>query len=224
MRRVLQRVVRPVQLARRDRRDLRPDRDHRVAEPVEFRLSTRFPSARSSACRRPARTWSAHESRNPAAAWRCPPPARPLRPAKPRQSMMHSCATIPPGPGIQDRISIAQPLRDVVGVQDRHLGRARQSGRAHHADIGIRDRQDQRAAERRRRHRPEPCRRPGIGSQRMVRQKRRQMRRHADRPDPGPPPPCGMQNVLCRFRWHTSAPIVAGEVSPTCAFMLAPSM
>ena len=43
-------------------------------------------------------------------------------------------------------------------------------------------------------------------------------------PTPGPPPPCGMQNVLCKFRWHTSAPTSAGEVSPTCAFMLAPSM
>ncbi|NJR41702.1 MAG: hypothetical protein HC767_02575, partial [Akkermansiaceae bacterium] len=43
-------------------------------------------------------------------------------------------------------------------------------------------------------------------------------------PMPGPPPPCGMANVLCRFRWQTSAPIVAGLVRPTCAFMLAPSM
>eukprot|EP00959_Pyramimonas_sp_CCMP1952_P220936 4619293-Pyramimonas_sp.AAC.1 len=43
-------------------------------------------------------------------------------------------------------------------------------------------------------------------------------------PMPGPPPPCGMQKVLCRFKWHTSAPISPGEVSPTCAFMFAPSM
>ena len=43
-------------------------------------------------------------------------------------------------------------------------------------------------------------------------------------PMPGPPPPCGMQNVLCRLRWQTSAPIAAGLVSPTCAFMFAPSM
>ena len=43
-------------------------------------------------------------------------------------------------------------------------------------------------------------------------------------PMPGPPPPCGMANVLCRLRWQTSAPIVAGLVSPTCAFMFAPSM
>ena len=25
-------------------------------------------------------------------------------------------------------------------------------------------------------------------------------------PMPGPPPPCGMENVLWRFRWQTSAP------------------
>ncbi len=25
-------------------------------------------------------------------------------------------------------------------------------------------------------------------------------------PTPGPPPPWGMQNVLCRLRWQTSAP------------------
>ena len=29
-------------------------------------------------------------------------------------------------------------------------------------------------------------------------------------PMPGPPPPWGMQKVLCRFRWHTSAPISPG--------------
>jgi hypothetical protein len=43
-------------------------------------------------------------------------------------------------------------------------------------------------------------------------------------PTPGPPPPCGMQNVLCRFKWQTSAPMNPGEVKPTCAFMFAPSM
>ena len=43
-------------------------------------------------------------------------------------------------------------------------------------------------------------------------------------PMPGPPPPCGIANVLWRLRWQTSAPIAAGLVSPTCAFMFAPSM
>lgn len=35
-------------------------------------------------------------------------------------------------------------------------------------------------------------------------------------PMPGPPPPWGMQNVLWRLRWQTSAPIQPGLVSPTC--------
>src|SRR5439155_632437 len=43
-------------------------------------------------------------------------------------------------------------------------------------------------------------------------------------PIPGPPPPWGMQKVLCRFKWHTSAPTSAGRTRPTWAFMFAPSM
>jgi hypothetical protein len=35
-------------------------------------------------------------------------------------------------------------------------------------------------------------------------------------PMPGPPPPWGMQKVLCRLRWHTSAPMWPGLVRPTC--------
>src|SRR5258708_4600764 len=42
-------------------------------------------------------------------------------------------------------------------------------------------------------------------------------------PTPGPPPPCGMQNVLCRFRWLTSPPNSPGLASPSSAFRLAPS-
>src|SRR6266699_6237319 len=43
-------------------------------------------------------------------------------------------------------------------------------------------------------------------------------------PTPGPPPPCGMQNVLCKFKWQTSAPKSPGRQRPTCAFIFAPSM
>src|SRR5437764_14611464 len=42
-------------------------------------------------------------------------------------------------------------------------------------------------------------------------------------PTPGPPPPCGMQNVLCRLRWLTSAPNRPGRASPTSALRFAPS-
>src|ERR1700731_3155460 len=46
--------------------------------------------------------------------------------------------------------------------------------------------------------------------------------RAATGPTPGPPPPCGMQNVLCRFRCDTSAPNQPGRASPTRAFGLPP--
>src|SRR4030095_753068 len=42
-------------------------------------------------------------------------------------------------------------------------------------------------------------------------------------PTPGPPPPCGMQNVLCRLRCETSAPKWPGAARPTSALRFAPS-
>src|SRR5207237_7745224 len=47
--------------------------------------------------------------------------------------------------------------------------------------------------------------------------------RTATGPTPGPPPPCGMQNVLCRFRCDTSAPNRPGLANPSSALRLAPS-
>src|SRR5687768_16141392 len=46
----------------------------------------------------------------------------------------------------------------------------------------------------------------------------------AQGPTPGPPPPCGMQKVLCRLRCDTSEPHLPGLATPTSAFMLAPSV
>src|SRR4249919_4379236 len=46
----------------------------------------------------------------------------------------------------------------------------------------------------------------------------------AQGPTPGPPPPCGMQKVLCRLRCETSEPHLPGRATPTRAFMLAPSV
>ncbi len=42
-------------------------------------------------------------------------------------------------------------------------------------------------------------------------------------PEPGPPPPCGWENVLCRFTWTMSKPMSPGRVWPMIAFRLAPS-
>ena len=43
-------------------------------------------------------------------------------------------------------------------------------------------------------------------------------------PTPGPPPPWGMQKVLCRLRCATSGPNCPGRLSPSRALRLAPSM
>ena len=42
-------------------------------------------------------------------------------------------------------------------------------------------------------------------------------------PEPGPPPPCGVENVLCRFIWMTSKSMSPGRTLPSIAFKLAPS-
>src|SRR5690348_10794820 len=43
-------------------------------------------------------------------------------------------------------------------------------------------------------------------------------------PTPGPPPPCGMQKVLCRLRCDTSEPQRPGRATPHSALRLAPSV
>ena len=54
---------------------------------------------------------------------------------------------------------------------------------------------------------PGPLAGPGRRLQRVVGQEAAAGgARTATGPTPGPPPPCGMQNVLCRFRCETSAP------------------
>ena len=54
-----------------------------------------------------------------------------------------------------------------------------------------------------------------IGGQRVTGQERRRgAARTATGPTPGPPPPWGMQNVLCRLRWLTSAPKRTGLGQP----------
>ena len=48
--------------------------------------------------------------------------------------------------------------------------------------------------------------------------------RTATGPTPGPPPPWGMQKVLCKFKWDTSPPNFPGLATPTRAFKFAPSI
>ena len=47
---------------------------------------------------------------------------------------------------------------------------------------------------------------------------------HAIGPIPGPPPPWGIQKVLCKFMWQTSGPKLPGLAIPTNAFKFAPSI
>ena len=42
-------------------------------------------------------------------------------------------------------------------------------------------------------------------------------------PLPGPPPPCGCVNVLCRLKWTMSKPMSPGRVTPITALRFAPS-
>src|SRR5262249_50295604 len=119
----------------------------------------------------------------------------------------------------------------VVRVQDRDLGRAPKPDWTHHRDVRPRDRKDPRRPPRRRGDRADaPTLRPAVGHHRVARQGRREGPAPRRRPPaPAPPPrrgaapPCGMQNVLCRFRCDTSAPNAPGAASPTSAFRFAPS-
>ena len=78
---------------------------------------------------------------------------------------------------VQDRERAGKPLGDVVGVEDGHLGGLGQVLRSHHRDVHPRDWKDARAA-------PGRCRdRAAVFLQRIARQKRHEMPRHADRPD-----------------------------------------
>ena len=63
-----------------------------------------------------------------------------------------------------------------------------------------------------------------LSAPQLARQVRREMRLDRTGPTPGPPPPCGMQKVLCRFRCETSQPYLPGLATPTSAFMFAPSV
>lgn len=100
-------------------------------------------------------------------------------------------AAIRQGPGVDDAlmrhasrfglvehvVSALQSLGDIVGVEDRHLGRLRQPFAAHHQAIAPGDRQDRRRAERGSRNRTFTTVR-----RRMAGKEGSKMRLDADRP------------------------------------------
>ena len=70
---------------------------------------------------------------------------------------------------------------------------------------------------------PMPVAGPASGTSGWLGRNGARCARTATGPTPGPPPPCGMQKVLCRFRWETSAPNRPGLANPTSALRFAPS-
>ena len=45
--------------------------------------------------------------------------------------------------------------------------------------------------------------------------------RDTNAPPPGPPQPCGVENVLCRLKWHRSKPASRARVMPRMPLALA---
>ena len=172
--------------------------------------SARSRSARSSACRPPGRTSWARGSRSPSAASRCRPPrCRPLLERPHVDDELVRDAAVPARE--QDRVvafEAARPCSSRSGSRPRVA--RRQAVRAHQRDVDPRDGEDARGCRTaRRRPRPPTARRPC----RVTGWPGRNGARCAATPIgpmPGPPPPCGMQKVLCRFRWQTSAPMSPG--------------
>ena len=115
---------------------------------------------------------------------------------------MHSCATSPSSPGVQHRVVRAQPGRNVVRGEDGRAGRRRPAPR--HPSAGRTPRRSA-GCPPTRTARPRPARRPVAGPASGASGWFGRYGARCDRtptgPTPGPPPPCGMQNVLCRFRW-----------------------
>ena len=134
----------------------------------------------------------------------------------PRRSRMHSWATRPVRPGVEHRVVLRQPGGDVVGRRHRRERGPPQARRPPSAA----GRPTGSAARRGCRTGP-PTRGPTTPA---PGQERGQVLGHRDRARrPGPPPPCGMQKVLCRLRWLTSPPNAPGRATPTSALRLAPS-
>ncbi len=203
----------------------RSDRRERLGERVERLAWSRSRSARSAAPRRRAAGSrpSAGGSRGRAAAWRgraCGSPGRLLQRRRREDELVH--AALAEGQRqVVATPSVAQPRQQVVGVQHRGLARVAQALGAERADVRVgahearRSCPGSRAACRstaggRRRGRSTARR---ASSARVItgRGRNGSMRSlTAIGPEPGPPPPCGCVNDLCRLKWTMSKPMSPG--------------
>ena len=153
MRRVFERVVFPWHVAVFNRADFFADRQHRVAEPVEFGLGLAFRRLDHQGARD-----------RPRHRWRVEPCIH-----QPFGDIVHrDMRAFCKGPRVDDALMgdapcwplvehvkrALEPLGDVVGVQDRDACRLRQPLAAHHQNISPRDRQQAGRAERGCRNRP----------------------------------------------------------------------
>src|SRR6266576_1383323 len=93
-----------------------------------------------------------------------------------------------------------EPFSDIISVENRHLARAFQPVWAHHANVHPRDRQNAGAAPRRCRDRTKSMVDFRYSMLAPLGKKGTRCLATPIGPTPGPPPPCGMQNVLCKFR------------------------
>ena len=178
MRRVAQRRVFHREAAGLDVGDLAPDRDHRLAETVD--LGQRLGLGRLDHQRAGHR--EAHRRRVEAVVDQAlgdvvdADANRILERARVNDALVrHAPAVVL----VQHREVRIEAHGNVIGVQDRDLGRALQALGAHHQDVGVADRQDRGRAEGRSRHRAH--RRAAAVEFRVPRQEGRQVRAHADR-------------------------------------------
>jgi hypothetical protein len=133
---------------------------------------------------------------------------------------MHSCATSPFA-RVEHRVVRREPARDVVGVEDRDLGRARspsapiiactshEIGRIAAEPHGAADTGADAA--------------PGRRGQRVVRQERREVRAHADRADARAAAAVRDAERLVQVEVRHVGAELARRASPTSALRFAPS-
>ena len=122
-----------------------------------------------------------------------------------------------------------KPAHEVVGMEHRMLAHAAQALRSVGPDVGVRP--DEHAevavegADAPHRLGPvvlrEYCRPASF--RRWARAKSERALCDRDGPAPGPPPPWGVEKVLCRLKWTMSKPMSPGREMPKIALALAPS-
>ena len=183
--RVLEDVVLTIGRSLLDRPDLLADRDHRVAESVEFRLRLALGGLdHERSGDRPAHGGAVEAVVHESLGHVVDLDSRGLVEGAAVDDELVGAATVLVG--VEDVEVAGEPGGHVVGVEDRDLGRSGQSLAAHHRDVHPGDREDARRSVRRRRDRSHRELTGVDGSNhRVAREERLQFIRHADRSHAG---------------------------------------